>query len=234
MAIFAWLAKKPAVSWLPKPRRASSSAKEFGAVAGAQPLRAQPKSLVQTDGASARTRAAPRRELLYATVREALAAAGMPSAYYQAKAVSLDGGGQQFMVLMDVAGPPGIDAKRLNQLEALMVQAVNAQAGITLAGVYWRIDPQALLARTASWPGRAGVAARKTAPGGALPATPATAPASSAAAGAAGARTGQQRPSRMREIFAPIEADELAAFKRAKAKAAGEHVPEPPVDDAGH
>lgn len=234
MTIFGWLAKKPAASWLPKPRRASRPPKAVGALGRDQPGRAQLKSAVQTDVVSAKTGAAQRRELLYATLREAMTAARMPSADYKAKAVSLDGSGQQFMVLMDVVGPPGIDAKRLNQLEALMVQAVNAQAGITLAGVYWRIDPQALVARTASWPGRAGVAARKTAPGGALPAMPATPHARSAAAGAAAALTGQMRPSRMREIFAPIEADELAAFKRAKARAAGEHVPETPVEDTGH
>ena len=230
-----WLAKKSSFGLFSKPRR--SSGPPAATPRSQSSNTAAPADAAQADMAGRKNAGAPRRELLYATMRQALASANMPPAQYKAKAVSLDGSGQQFLLLVDLSAQPGIDTKRLNQLEVLIVQAARVQADIAVAGVYWRIDAHAVVAPSAPW-SRRSAPAQKEVLALASPAAPlsnrASANADAAAPAAAPAVAKQPLGARLREIFAPIEEDDVAAFQRTKAKAAGALADQAPADDSRH
>src|SRR5438105_11544561 len=63
-----------------------------------------------------------RRELLYVVVREAMVRAGVLSASYKFKVLSLDGRGRQFLVMIDLARDYGAETSRLAEIEALIAQ----------------------------------------------------------------------------------------------------------------
>jgi hypothetical protein len=80
-----------------------------------------------------------RREQLYVGIREAMARAGLLTASYKFKVLSLDQPGDKFMVMMDLAksfsDPPG----KLAEMEALIVHHAKARFEITVPAVYWRL-----------------------------------------------------------------------------------------------
>jgi hypothetical protein len=63
-----------------------------------------------------------RRELLYTAVRDAMVRAGVLSAGYKFKVLSLDQRGRQFLVMMDLAPEYGGDMDRLGEIEALIAR----------------------------------------------------------------------------------------------------------------
>lgn len=72
-------------------------------------------------------------------IREAMTQAGVLSASYKFKVLSLDQPGDKFMVMIDLAkgfGSPG----QLTEMEGLIVQNAKARFGITVPAVYWRLD----------------------------------------------------------------------------------------------
>ena len=163
-----------------------------------------------------------RRQLLSTALRDAMLSAGLLPADYKAKAWSMDRSGSQFLVLMNVAGHFDGDAHRLSSLEKLIAEAAKTRFDITVTGVYWRIDLQkTLLPATAHRPA-VPVEAATPAPAPALLPSIKQSAEGTVSAVPAPAVSKQPLSSRMREIFAPIEAGEVAAFRRAKAKAAGD------------
>ena len=146
-----------------------------------------------------------RRELLYAVVREAMTRAGVLSASYKFKVLSLDARGRQFLVMIDLARNYGGETARLAEIEALIAQAGKSRYDILVSAVYWRMnehvavgDPNAQLQQKGnSQP--AGIdsqpAVLESAP---TPLEPVAEP---------------RKPSR----YDPIQADEVAAFKKALA-----------------
>lgn len=147
--------------------------------AGAHPTTPQPLHADAAAGGAGERKLQrhARREQLYVAIREAMTRAGVLSASYKFKVLSLDPQGQQFLVMMDLASP----RERLGEVEALIVQTARARFEITVTAVYWRIEEAAALS----------------------PPAPRARPA--AAAGTAPAS--QPR-------YAPIEADEVAAFRQ--------------------
>lgn len=176
-----------------------------------------------------------RREALYMVVRDAMVRAGVLSASYKFKVLALDPRGLQFLVMMDLAREYGSETVRLSEIESLIAQTAKTRHEITVTAVYWRINDQIA----------ANIPQKGVAPHGAslplVPATPGhpvTVAASVAAAPApiAGAAQVATSPPILKpapEIpvrlvaprFDPIEADEVAAFKRALATAAAARVP---------
>jgi len=264
MSLFSWFSRKPAP---PKPRPAAepSGLLNADATVPLHPGR-MGKPLVEPPppehAANRKNERMERRELLYTVVRDAMVRAGVLSASYKFKVLSLDQRGRQFLVMMDLAREYGGETVRLSEIEALIAQTAKTRYDILVTAVYWRINdhvavgiPQKGVApQGAALPVPAApvAAAPVRKPPVAAPApvvapanpifpiasAPAPAPAPTAAPVAAApqrpaspplvaaapsrppvaAPVGEQRPA---PRFEPIEADEVAAFKRALANAAG-------------
>lgn len=259
MSLFSWFSRKPAP---PKPRPAAepSGLLNADATVPLHPGRSG-KPLVEPPppehAANRKNERMERRELLYTVVRDAMVRAGVLSASYKFKVLSLDQRGRQFLVMMDLAREYGGETVRLSEIEALIAQTAKTRYDILVTAVYWRINDHVAV----------GIPQKGVAPqGAALPVPPApvaaaplrkppvaapapvvapanpifpiaSAPAPTAAPVAAApqrpapplvaaapsrppvaAPVGEPRPA---PRFEPIEADEVAAFKRALANAAG-------------
>jgi len=267
MSLFSWFSRKPAPA---KPRAAAEPSGLFNADATV-PLQTgrQGKPLVEPQppehAANRKNERMERRELLYTVVRDAMVRAGVLSASYKFKVLSLDQRGRQFLVMMDLAREYGGETVRLSEIEALIAQTAKTRYDILVTAVYWRINdhvavgipqkgvapqgaalplqavstavrrPPAAAATTPAplAPSPAPLASARpaaTAPAPLTPSAPAPAPLAArrplAAVSApaplvpASAPLAAARPPSSAR-FEPIEADEVAAFKRALANAAG-------------
>ena len=152
-----------------------------------------------------------RRELLYGVVRESMANAGVLSSSYKFKVLSLDARGRQFLVMVDLARSSGGETARLAEIEALIAQGAKGRHDIIVTAVYWRTNehvaigdpagraPRSTSSRPAPLDSQPGALEPHPVPVNPQPAPPAAAP---------------------RSRFEPIQADEVAAFKRALAAGA--------------
>ena len=152
-----------------------------------------------------------RRELLYGVVRECMAKAGVVSASYKFKVLSLDPRGREFLVMVDVARDCGSETANLAEIEAAIAQSAKGRFDIVVTAVYWRMHEHVALGINAARPGTTSRPA---------PLAPAPAP-----------RTDPNLPpvsqptpleavaplSRQGGRFEPIEADEVDAFRKALA-----------------
>lgn len=138
-------------------------------------------------GDSSKTKRHARREQLYVAIREAMTRAGVLSASYKFKVLSLDQRGNEFLVMMDLAKAFGGQPEQLTEIETLIVQNAKARFEITVPAVYWRMDEVAVVAKP-----------RLNNPDAASPSDAAAKPA---------------KPATPR--YEPIQADEVAAFKQA-------------------
>jgi hypothetical protein len=150
-----------------------------------------------------------RRELLYAVVRQAMVRAGVLSASYKFKVLSLDGRGRQFLVMVDLSRDGGVETAQLGEIEAMIAQSAKARHDILVSAVYWRMsehvavgDPKALAAQhAAAYP--AGDSQPAALDSGPAPLEPPP------------AALDTKPVSRSR--YEPIQPDEVAAFKQAMA-----------------
>ena len=183
-----------------------------------------------------------RRELLYIVVRDAMVRAGVLSASYKFKVLSLDQRGRQFLIMMDLAREYGGETVRLSEIEALIAQTAKTRYDIAVTAVYWRINDHVAvgLPQKGIAPHGASVSAAPAAPSAPMPpVAPVPRPTPRPAAPerpllqprpepavAAPVRPAQPPgplltpTSPAPNLFDPIEADEVAAFKRALASAA--------------
>ena len=254
MSLFSWFSRKPAPP-KPRPLAEPSGLLNADATVPLTPGR-QSKPLVEPlppeHAANRKNERMERRELLYTVVRDAMVRAGVLSASYKFKVLSLDQRGRQFLVMMDLAREYGGETVRLSEIEALIAQTAKTRYDILVTAVYWRINdhvavgiPQkgvalqgASLQAATTLPRRpapvfapapAPVAAptRPAAPLPAVAATPAPVPVRTplvppvAAPAPAPVPATPAAATRPAPRFDPIEADEVAAFKRALASAAG-------------
>lgn len=149
-----------------------------------------------------------RRELLYAAVREAMIRAGVLSASYKFKVLSLDPRGDQFMVMMDLAQEFGGQTDRLAEIEVLIAQSAKSRYDIRVTAVYWRMNELVSVGR----PRPSTHGAQPHSAPAALPE-----PAVVAVAAVAAVETAVAAPVVSR--FEPIQDDEVTAFKQALAAA---------------
>lgn len=185
-----------------------------------------------------------RRELLYMVVRDAMVRAGVLSAGYKFKVLSLDQRGRQFLIMIDLAEEYVGETVHLSEIETLIAQTAKTRYDVTVSSVYWRVSdhvsigmPHTIPPTTAAVPLSPAATAAKTAPlrppvhprphphpqpqpqqpPPALVPTPVPAtPIPAGTAPTAPRPLAAKPPPR----FEPIEADEVAAFKRALASAA--------------
>lgn len=134
-----------------------------------------------------------RREQLYMAVREAFTHAGVLSATYRFKVLSLDQAGNEFLVMMDIDQSFDHRAEKLADIEARIVQIAKTRYEIRVTSVYWRVSTSA-----------AARSAKAVAPEVVQAATVQTPEAVSPA------------PRKMPNFrYDPIQDDEVAAFKQA-------------------
>lgn len=157
-----------------------------------------------------------RRELLYSVVRDAMVRAGVLSASYKFKVLSLDQKGRQFLIMMDLAREFGGETVRLSEIEALIAQTAKTRHDIQVTAVYWRINDHVAVGNPQQ--GIASHGAPLSAPRVPQAAPPMAPPVEQAPV--VRARPDAPAP-RSAQRFDPIEADEVAAFKRALADTAG-------------
>ena len=244
MSLFSWFSRKPAPP-KPRPMAEPSGLLNADATVPLSPGR-QGKPLLEPvppeHAANRKNERMERRELLYTVVRDAMVRAGVLSASYKFKVLSLDQRGRQFLVMMDLAREYGGETVRLSEIEALIAQTAKTRYDILVTAVYWRINdhvavgiPQKGVAPQGASLQAAPVAARRpqpvapsSRPAPLTPAASAPAPLTPASSNpllqpsggvAAPARAPVAAP-RAAPRYEPIEADEVAAFKRALASAA--------------
>lgn len=169
-----------------------------------------------------------RREVLYAVVREAMVRAGVLSSSYKFKVLSLDQRGRQFMVMVDLAQGAASDTHKLAEIEAMIAQSAKARYDILVSAVYWRANEHVAIGDPAHFTAQKPLISQP-APleGSSRPAPLEPTPrAAQAAPTARPAPVAEQvsRPAELREApperagrpkFEPLQADEVAAFRRA-------------------
>lgn len=194
MSLFSWFTRRPA--------RPSAASRNTPHPPAASQAHASPPAPGAPAGAW-RNERMERRELLYAVVRNAMIRAGVLSAHYKFKVLSLDPRGHQFLVMIDLAPEYGGQVERLGTVETLITDTARSRHDVLVTAVYWRIKDFAAAARPAQ------PAAVPKAPQTAPQKTPPSAPAAGARQPSAGAAP----------AYDPIAEDEVAAFKRALASA---------------
>lgn len=166
--------------------------------------RKMPEPAAPDHAANRKNERMERRELLYTVVRDAMVRAGVLSASYKFKVLSLDQRGSQFLVMMDLAREFGGDTARLSEIEALIAQTAKSRYDIAVTAVYWRINDHVAVGipqKAPAAPRPAGASAAAAPPP--APPRPAVAPAERPA------------PRPVPAPFDPIAADEVEAFKKA-------------------
>ena len=264
MSLFSWFSRKPAP---PKAKPRSAGAEPSGLLnadatvplAPGRPGQPLLQPVPPEHAANRKNERMERRELLYTVVRDAMVRAGVLSASYKFKVLSLDQRGRQFLVMMDLAREYGGETARLSEIEALIAQTAKTRYDILVTAVYWRINdhvavglpqkgitpttvpsaaaPQGVVRKPVPAPvpaAPAPVAAPASSllfpaePAARFPTTPTalgrtpsgtTAPAPLLPASNTG--PAPLAPASGPARCEPIEADEVAAFKRALADAAG-------------
>jgi hypothetical protein len=154
--------------------------------AASTPQRLLPETVRRGDGGRLKRHA--RREQLYVAIREAMTRAGVLSASYKFKVLSLDQPGNEFMVMMDLLKAGDDLPGQIAEIESLIVHNAKARFEITVPAVYWRIDDAATEKSLPDSPD----AAQKAAPHG-----------------------GEALTAARAARYEPIEADEVAAFRQA-------------------
>lgn len=90
------------------------------------------------------------REQLYEAIRETMTKAGVLSARYKFKVLSLDPLGKDFMVMIDLTSVMGDSLVQPGAMEALIVQSARQRYEIAVSGVYWRLNDVAATNMTVS------------------------------------------------------------------------------------
>ena len=144
-----------------------------------------------------------RRELLYNVVRECMMRAGVLSASYKFKVLSLDPRGRQYLIMMDLTNRLVGDAGRLAEIEASIAQQVKTRHEILVTAVYWRISEHVVTAGLTRQ--------RRATPEPAFPG-PVNEPAKAVVLPFV--------PSKVVPQYKPLQANEIAAFKKAIAQSA--------------
>ena len=136
MSLFNWFSKKEsrksASSIAQKPVRLASGL-STGADGGAHASNPEPSS-------HRRAERVERREQLYGVVRDAMTRAGVLSASYKFKVLSLDSRGGSYLIMTDLSSQASIDTQRMAEIESLIAQTAKSRHEILVAAVYWRLS----------------------------------------------------------------------------------------------
>ena len=211
MSLFSWFSKK-ATPNPESPAHNSDLDSDLSTVplmATGRPQASRASLPVEASG-SRKTERIERREQLYGVVRDAMTRAGILSASYKFKVLSLDPRGKQYLIMMDLSDPSAGDADRLAEIESLIAQTAKSRYEILVTAVYWRVNANVTAGLSSARPGVNGAVLRP-APLSAQVA-PATAPTIAAKVAASAVGHGSR--------YEPLQADEVIAFKKALATSA--------------
>ncbi|MBI3532949.1 MAG: hypothetical protein HY068_10875 [Burkholderiales bacterium] len=81
-----------------------------------------------------------RRELLYAVIREAMVHAGVLTASYTFKVLSLEPQGGRYIIMVDLARDLALESPRQTEVEKQIVLHAKAQHNIQVSAIYWRVN----------------------------------------------------------------------------------------------
>lgn len=220
MSLFSWLS--------PRKKRQSPAAESSGLsrLDSTKPFSAAPSAATATPGNRKQERLA-RRELLYGVVREAMVRAGVLSSSYKFKVLSLDSRGRQFLVMVDLAQGAGAETTQLAEIEAMVAQTAKHRHDILVSAVYWRSNEHVAVGEPEArgQPQRPPVsrpAPLRPEPAASTPVPLAAVPAAVPVLAAVEEEISRPaelhaEPPRANRGFEPLQADEVAAFKRALA-----------------
>jgi hypothetical protein len=254
MSLLSWLFPKPKPKAKPAARPRPAAPRAL-APNGRSPLLA-PQPQPAPEQAGHKNERMERRELLYTIVRDTMVHAGVLSAGYKFKVLSLDQRGAQFLVMVDLAPEYGGDTTHLSGIETQIVRAARTRFDILVPAVYWRVNhtqwavparapgapaaardagptsrPAPLISRPAPLESRPATLITSPAPLVSRPAPLVSRPAPLVSRPAPLTPPVAAAPARAaapRQGFEPVEADEVAAFKQALANAAAGHPHAPP------
>ena len=218
MALFSWLSPKKKKSSKTDPTPVSSGLSRMDSTRPVMKS-AKGKAPEPQPGkpANRKHERMARRELLYGVVRECMANAGVVSASYKFKVLSLDPRGRQFLVMVDLSREYAGDTVRLAEIEAMVAQSAKARFDIMVSAVYWRCNDHVAVGLAS--PSRPAPLVSRP-----MPLTSQPAPLMEAA---------PAQPAAPR--FESLAAEEVAAFKAALARgvsAAPAEAVEPPAHEA--
>ncbi len=211
MSLFSWLFPRAAA-----PARLQADSSGLGRLEATRPAgKREANEAANGQPANRKKERMARRELLYSVVREAMMRAGVLSASYKFKVLSLDGRGRQFLVMVDLARDSATETAQLAELEALIAQAAKSRYDIVVTAVYWRTNEHVAVgapaARAQQRTGESHPVPLDSGPGAVSRPVPLEPVAARPAAAA---------PPRPKSAYEPIQEDEVAAFKRALAAGA--------------
>jgi hypothetical protein len=182
-----------------------------------RPAAPRTKAIVAGANAQAANRKNERmahRELLYAVVRECMGNAGVLSSGYKFKVLSLDARGRQFLLMVDLAREHGSETGRLAEIEASIAQSAKLRHDIVVTAVYWRMNEHVAVGLSTGQ----GVRQAAHAAAASAPAPLESQPADlDHAAVSVDSSPAPLAPASRAGRFDPIDADEVAAFKKALA-----------------
>ena len=151
MSLFNWFSKKESPkatpSAAPKPARVPNGL-TAGVEGGSSPSAHEPSS-------SRRAERVERREQLYGVVRDAMTRAGVLSASYKFKVLSLDSRGGSYLIMADLSSQASIDAQRMAEIESLIAQNAKSRHEILVAAVYWRLSDHVTAGLSSKLPSQA-------------------------------------------------------------------------------
>jgi len=197
MSFLSWFGKRKAAS-----DTVSSPPSDLGAADATVPL--QYESADKGNPSSSRkSERLQRRELLYGIVRECMTASGMLSSTYKFKVLSLDSSGRQYLIMIDVPRQYMTDPEHFVNMEGAIARSAKERFEMLVTAVYWRVND--MVSSRPSSPSTTQAAAHRAPPHAMSP-----------LGAAAPAHTPHHLPT-----DDEVSVDEVLAFKRAVANAAG-------------
>jgi hypothetical protein len=154
------------------------------------------------DNERRRVQALERREQLYSSVRESLLRVEILAASYRFKVLALDQSGQQYLVMIDLPLNIGRSAVEMAEIGTLIADNAKSHYELAVRAVYWRLDDD--LAQLSTVPPPAFRAPTAQPPTAQPPNDEVNKSVELVMEDAAQSRG-----------FAPLETEELLAFKRA-------------------
>jgi hypothetical protein len=186
------------LSWFgkkgPGPESTPSLNSDLGQVDATLPIHRPPHPAPATDSSSRKFERLERREMLYAVVRECMHGAGVLSSAYKFKVLSLDSGGRKYLIMMDLPRDQLADLAHFTEIEGVIARSAKERYDILVTAVYWRVN----LMVTAGMQPQAPAHAQESVPSTPVSIGPIVAP----------------------PPYAPLQDEEVLAFKRAVSAAA--------------
>jgi hypothetical protein len=136
MSLFSWFGKKTS------PESTPSLSSDLGQVDATLPLHRPLPQVAErsADSNSRKHERLERRELLYAVVRDCMNGAGVLTSSYKFKVLSLDSGGRKYLIMIDLPREQLSDPAQLAEIEGSIARSAKERHEILVTAVYWRVN----------------------------------------------------------------------------------------------